>query len=314
MKIYHVPVLLQESIEWLITDENGIYVDVTFGGGGHSEAILRRISPQAQLFSFDQDADALINAEKLQLNYSNFTFILSNFRHLQNELQKRNIRQVTGILADLGVSSHQLDTAERGFSFRFNVPLDMRMNQEQALKAQDILQEYSEKELQRLFGMYGEIRNAKTLAHNIVNFRKKQKIRNIEELLQAIEKCLPYQEKNKYLAQVFQALRIEVNDELQALQEMLRQAAEILAPKGHLVVLSYHSLEDRLVKNFMQKGKFWGEVEKDLYGNPIKPLQMLGKVIVPTDKEIARNPRARSAKMRVAEKLDLEGKKQKTGE
>lgn len=314
MKIYHIPVLLQESIEWLITDKNGIYVDVTFGGGGHSEAILRHISPQAQLFSFDQDTDALVNAEKLQLNYSNFTFILSNFRYLQNELQKRNIRQVTGILADLGVSSHQFDTAERGFSFRFNALLDMRMDKTQALTAQKVLKEYSEKELHRILGMYGEIRNAKTLARSIVNFRKKQKIEITEDLLKAIEKCLPHQEKNKYLAQLFQALRIEVNDELQALQEMLIQSSEMLTSKGRLVVLSYHSLEDRLVKNFMQKGKFWGEVEKDLYGNPIKPLEMLGKVILPTEREILQNPRARSAKMRVAEKLDLGSKKQKIEE
>lgn len=209
MKIYHVPVLLQESVQWLITDRNGIYVDVTFGGGGHSDAILKHISPQAQLFSFDQDTDALANTKPLQSRYSNFTFIPSNFRFLQNELQKRNITRVTGILADLGVSSHQFDTAERGFSFRFNSPLDMRMDKTQVLMAQKLLQEYSEKELHRILGMYGEIKNAKTLAQSIVSFRKKQKIETTEDLLKAVEKCLPYQEKNKYLAQLFQALRIE---------------------------------------------------------------------------------------------------------
>ncbi|PKQ70608.1 MULTISPECIES: 16S rRNA (cytosine(1402)-N(4))-methyltransferase RsmH [Raineya] len=300
---YHIPVLLQEATQWLITDKSGIYIDVTFGGGGHSEAILQNLHLQGRLFAFDQDPDTLPNVQRLQRKYENFTFIPNNFRYLKQELQKRGITQVTGILADLGVSSHQFDTAERGFSFRFDAPLDMRMNKNQSLTAQSVLQEYSEKELHRILGMYGEIRNAKTLANSIVTFRKKQKIQNTADLLKAIEKCLPFQERNKYLAQVFQALRIEVNDELQALQEMLVQTAQILAPKGRLVVLSYHSLEDRLVKNFIQKGKFWGEVEKDFYGNPLKPLQMLGKAILPTEQEVQQNPRARSAKMRVAEKL-----------
>lgn len=300
---YHTPVLLQEATRWLISDVNGVYVDVTFGGGGHSEAILRQISAKALLFAFDQDSDTLPYAEQLKKKYANFVFIQSNFRFLKQELQKKGINQVTGILADLGVSSHQFDTAERGFSFRFEAPLDMRMDINQELTAQKILKNYSEKDLHRILGMYGEIHNAKTLAQRIVAFRRIQPLQTTHDLLKAIAPCLPSKEKNKYLAQVFQALRIEVNNELQALQEMLLQSVEVLATKGRLVVLSYHSLEDRLVKNFIQKGKFWGEVEKDLYGNPIRPLQPLTKLITPTNEEIQHNPRARSAKMRVAEKL-----------
>ncbi|MCU0437813.1 MAG: 16S rRNA (cytosine(1402)-N(4))-methyltransferase RsmH [Raineya sp.] len=300
---YHVPVLLKQSIEALKIHPNGIYADLTFGGGGHTKEILTHLSEEGQLYSFDQDQDAWENAISIKKNNSNFYLIKNNFRYLEQEIKKLEIGKIDGILADLGVSSHQFDTAERGFSFRFEADLDMRMNQEQRLTAQDIVNEYSEKELHKIFGIYGEIKNAKTLAQTIVNNRKKKEIITIQDLKNVIESCIPKKETNKYLAQLFQALRIEVNDELKVIEEMLLQSVNVLKTGGRLVVISYHSLEDRLVKNFFQKGKFFGEVEKDFYGNEIKPLKIIEKLIIPSEEEIERNPRARSAKMRVAEKI-----------
>jgi 16S rRNA (cytosine1402-N4)-methyltransferase len=301
--MYHQPVLLEQSVEKLVHKQEGIYVDVTFGGGGHSRHLLEEISENAKLIAFDQDADAQQNAIDLEKNYPNFRFIKQNFRFLQKSLQEIGITQVDGILADLGVSSHQFDTPERGFSFRFDARLDMRMNIRQEIDAQYVVNHYSEQDLHKIFGMYGEIKNAKTLAQTIVKTRKIKTIATTQDLKNAIADCLPKKEINKYLAQVFQALRIEVNDELKALEEFLLQTTDLIAPKGRLVIISYHSLEDRLVKNFLQKGKFYGEVEKDFYGNPIKPFELIEKLIVPTEQEIAVNPRARSAKMRVAEKV-----------
>jgi len=301
--MYHQPVLLEQSVEKLVHKQEGIYVDVTFGGGGHSKHILNKISQKASLVSFDQDADAQQNAIDLEKNYPNFRFIKQNFRFLQKSLQEIGIRQVDGILADLGVSSHQFDTPERGFSFRFDARLDMRMNIKQEIDAAYVVNNYSEQDLHKIFGMYGEIKNAKTLAQKIVQARKAQAIQTTQDLKNAIADCLPKKEINKYLAQVFQALRIEVNQELKALEEFLLQTTDLIAPKGRLVIISYHSLEDRLVKNFLQKGKFYGEVEKDFYGNAIKPFELIEKLIVPTEQEIAVNPRARSAKMRVAKRV-----------
>jgi 16S rRNA (cytosine1402-N4)-methyltransferase len=301
--MYHQPVLLEQSVEKLVHKQEGIYVDVTFGGGGHSRHLLEEISENAKLIAFDQDADAQQNAIDLEKNYPNFRFIKQNFRFLQKSLQEIGITQVDGILADLGVSSHQFDTPERGFSFRFDARLDMRMNQTQEIDAAYVVNNYSEQELHKIFGMYGEIKNAKTLAQTIVKTRKIKTIATTQDLKNAIADCLPKKEINKYLAQVFQALRIEVNQELKALEEFLLQTADVLAPDGRLVIISYHSLEDRLVKNFLQKGKFYGEVEKDFYGNPIKPFELIEKLIVPTEQEIAVNPRARSAKMRVAKRV-----------
>jgi 16S rRNA (cytosine1402-N4)-methyltransferase len=300
---YHVPVLLHQSVKALSIDKNGVYIDLTFGGGGHTKEILSNLLESGKLYSFDQDQDAWLNAVEIEKRYSNFHLIKNNFRYLEQEIKKLKIMGVDGILADLGVSSHQFDTAERGFSFRFDAELDMRMNQEQALTAQDIINEYSEKELHKIFGMYGEIKNAKTLAQTIMNNRKKKEIKTIQDLKNAIDSCIPKKEINKYLAQVFQALRIEVNDELKVIEEMLMQTVNVLKKGGKLVVISYHSLEDRLVKNFLQKGKFFGEVDKDFYGNEIKPFKVIEKLVIPSDDEIERNPRARSAKMRVAEKI-----------
>jgi 16S rRNA (cytosine1402-N4)-methyltransferase len=302
-KKYHIPVLLKTSVQYLLKNKNGIFVDLTFGGGGHSRHLLEEISENAKLIAFDQDADAQQNAIDLEKNYPNFRFIKQNFRFLQKSLQEIGITQVDGILADLGVSSHQFDTPERGFSFRFDARLDMRMNQTQEIDAAYVVNNYSEQELHKIFGMYGEIKNAKTLAQTIVKTRKIKTIATTQDLKNAIADCLPKKEINKYLAQVFQALRIEVNQELKALEEFLLQTADVLAPDGRLVIISYHSLEDRLVKNFLQKGKFYGEVEKDFYGNPIKPFELIEKLIVPTEQEIAVNPRARSAKMRVAKRV-----------
>jgi 16S rRNA (cytosine1402-N4)-methyltransferase len=301
---YHIPVLLKQSVETLNIYSDGIYADLTFGGGGHTKEILTHLSDKGKLYSFDQDQDAWENAVDIKEKHPNFHLIKNNFRYLEQEIKKLQIiGEIDGILADLGVSSHQFDTAERGFSFRFEAELDMRMNQEQQLTAQNIVNEYSEKELHKIFGIYGEIKNAKTLANTVVNNRKKKEIITIQDLKNAIEGCIPKKEFNKYLAQVFQALRIEVNDELKVIEEMLIQSVSVLKKEGRLVVISYHSLEDRLVKNFFQKGKFFGEVEKDFYGNEIKPFKIIEKLIIPSEEEIERNPRARSAKMRVAEKL-----------
>ena len=298
---YHRPVLLQESVEGLAIKPEGIYVDVTFGGGGHSTLIASQLTT-GHLYGFDQDTDAEQEAEKL--NSSAFTFVKANFRYLKKYLRLHGVRQVDGILADLGVSSFQFDTSARGFSTRFDGPLDMRMDQQGSKTAQDILQTYAEEDLHKMFGIYGEVKNARTLARTIVLRRATQDLATIGQFKQAIASCMPKGKENKYLAQVFQALRMEVNDEMKALEEMLLQAAEVLKPGGRLVVISYHSLEDRMVKNFILKGKFHGEVEKDFFGNEIKPLAAVyRKALTPSALELQENNRSRSAKLRIAEKL-----------
>ncbi len=297
---YHVPVMLQECIDALAIDPNGTYVDVTFGGGGHSKEILKHLGENGRLYAFDQDPDAVKNA----LDDPRFKLIHQNFKFLKNYLRLEGVKQVDGILADLGVSSHQFDAADRGFSIRFDADLDMRMDQVSDLDAKKLLNTYPEEELHRIFGMYGEIQNAKSLAKVIVTARLNQEVQTVAELKQVIQKLVPKGKEHKYHAQVFQALRIEVNKELEALQEFLLQTEAVLKPNGRLVVMSYHSLEDRLVKNFMAKGKFKGEVEKDFFGNEIKPFKVISrKAIVANAEELARNNRARSAKLRIAEKI-----------
>ncbi|UOQ96230.1 16S rRNA (cytosine(1402)-N(4))-methyltransferase RsmH [Hymenobacter sp. 5317J-9] len=298
---YHRPVMLAECLAGLGLRPDGRYVDVTFGGGGHSARILEKLST-GHLYSFDQDSDAEAEAQKLAR--PQFTFVKSNFRHLYAELESISALPVDGLLADLGVSSHQFDTPERGFSTRFDGPLDMRMDPDGPLTAADILNDYKEADLHRIFGMYGEVTNARTLANTVGAARRGRRLETIAELKQAIVPCTPRGKENKYLAQVFQALRIEVNQEMQALQEMLLQTADVLRPGGRLVVLSYHSLEDRLVKNFIAKGKFFGEVEKDFFGNESKPFEALNRKPEEADPaEVAVNSRARSAKLRVAVKM-----------
>jgi 16S rRNA (cytosine1402-N4)-methyltransferase len=310
---YHNPVMLRESVEALAINPAGTYVDVTFGGGGHSSEILKELTT-GKLYSFDQDADAEKQSERLE--GPNFQFVKANFRYLKKFLRLYGAKQVDGILADLGVSSHQFNTAERGFSTRFDGPLDMRMDPDAPLSAKDIVNTYPEEQLHRIFGMYGEVKNAKTLAQQIVGSRSAQPIETIADFKKTIQSCTPRGKENKYLAQVFQALRIEANDELKALEDMLVQAAEVLKPGGRLVVISYHSLEDRLVKNFIQKGKFYGEVEKDFFGNELKPLEaVVRKALTPSDEELLANNRSRSAKLRIAVKtgdMKFEEKPQKT--
>ena len=295
---YHRPVMLAQCLAALDLQPAGRYVDVTFGGGGHSARILEKLTT-GHLYSFDQDSDA--EAEAQHLAGAQFTFVKANFRDLFVELQAIDSLPVDGLLADLGVSSHQFDTPERGFSTRFDGPLDMRMDPDGPLTAADILNDYKEADLHRIFGMYGEVTNARTLAQTVGAARRGRRLATIAELKQAIQPCTPRGKENKYLAQVFQALRIEVNQEMQALQEMLAQTAAVLRPGGRLVVLSYHSLEDRLVKNFIAKGKFFGNVEKDFFGNESKPFVALNRKPEEADPaEVALNSRARSAKLRVA--------------
>ena len=298
---YHRPVLLSKSIEALQIKPDGIYVDLTFGGGGHSMAILENLKT-GKLVAFDQDQDAEENAKRI--SSPNFVFIKNNFRYIDKFLKLYGIKKVDGILADLGVSSHQIDTPERGFSTRFDGDLDMRMDRSSGKTARHILNKSAEEDLHRIFGMYGEIRNAKTLAAAIVAARENKEIKKIEDLKAILNELAPKNREYKYYAQVFQALRIRVNNELEALKEMLSRSIQVLKPGGRIVVISYHSLEDRLVKNFFNKGKFSGEVEKDIYGNEIKPLKTITrKPIIADMQEIAENNRARSAKMRVAVKL-----------
>jgi 16S rRNA (cytosine1402-N4)-methyltransferase len=299
MENYHQPVMLSESIEGLNIRPEGTYIDLTFGGGGHSRAILGKLGENGKLYSFDQDEDVLPIADSMQ--DSHFQFIEANFRFFKRYLRVYGVEKVDGILADLGVSSHQFDTASRGFSTRFQGLLDMRMNQQGTLTAQRIVNEYKEEELHRILGIYGEVTNAKTLANALVRNRLKAKIETIDDLKRICTPLAPKGKMNQYLAQVFQALRIEVNDEMKALEDMLEQTAEMLNLGGRLVILSYHSLEDRLVKNFIQKGKFQGDVEKDIFGNFYVPFQSVHrKPLTPSSTEIAENPRARSAKLRVA--------------
>ncbi len=300
MEEYHNPVLLQESVDGMDIKGDEICVDVTFGGGGHSKEILKRLGEGGKLFGFDQDKDAERNA----LEDKRFELVKQNFRYLKNFLKFHQAVPADCILADLGVSSHQFNEGERGFSIRFEGPLDMRMNQSGDLTAEKIINEYSEDDLIRIFKEYGEVRNAQKLVFEIVNTREAGKITRTQELIEIIEDCVPGKFRNKYLAQVFQALRIEVNDEMGALKDMLEQSYEVLKPGGRLSVITYHSLEDRLVKNFFKKGKFDGELEKDFFGNPqLRFKQVNRKPILPTEEEIKINNRARSAKLRVAEKL-----------
>jgi 16S rRNA (cytosine1402-N4)-methyltransferase len=297
---YHVPVMLQPCIDGLNIKPDGVYVDVTFGGGGHSREILKHLGPTGRLIAFDQDPDAQANIPA----DDRFIFIDQNFGFLKNNLRLKGFKQVDGILADLGVSSHQFDVPQRGFSIRHNADLDMRMDQHRDLTAAEILNTYTEDKLHKIFGIYGEVKNAKSLARAIVTSRLEQPFTDIDSLKSAIAGYIPKGKENKYLAQVFQALRIEVNAEIQVLEDFLLQAADVLKPGGHLVVMSYHSLEDRPVKNFMAKGKFQGEVEKDFFGNQQKPFNVITrKAIIAADEEIAQNNRARSAKLRIAEKI-----------
>jgi len=296
---YHIPVMLDPCIEGLAILPGGVYVDVTFGGGGHAKAILARLEG-GQLFGFDQDSDALANAPQ----DPRFTFVQANFRDIKRYLRLHGIKQVDGILADLGISSHQIDAPERGFSTRFQGDLDMRMNQSAELSAKELLATADEGRLHKILGMYGEIKNAKTLAQSIVAERSVKPFTTTEGFTAFLKRFAPRGKEFKYYAQVFQALRIEVNDELGALEELLLSAVELLKPEGRLVVMSYHSLEDRLVKSLMIKGKFQGEVEKDFYGNLIRPLEPVSRgAITASEEELALNPRARSAKLRIAKKV-----------
>ena len=297
--MYHKPVLLAESVDALVNNPDGVYVDVTFGGGGHSREILSRLSEKGRLFSFDQDSDALNNA----IEDSRFTLINQNFRFLENSLLMYGVAQVDGVLGDLGVSSHQFDKAERGFSIRSDAPLDMRMNKMQDIDAYKVVNEYDEEGLADIFYYYGELREARKLAREIVNKRKSVDIKTTEDLKKVFS-YVPAHKSNKFFAQVFQAIRIEVNQELDALKEMLVQSSNVLKKDGRLVIISYHSLEDRLVKKFLKNGMFEGEPERDVYGNYQKVFELpYRKAIVPTEEEIEDNSRARSAKMRVGIKL-----------
>lgn len=299
-QIYHVPVLLKQSIEGLNIQSAGIYVDVTFGGGGHSKEILKHLDKQGRLLSFDQDADA----EKNIINDKRFTFVRSNFRYLQNFLRYYGIEQIDGLLADLGVSSHHFDESERGFSFRADGPLDMRMNKRAGLSATDVVNDYPEEKLADVFYLYGELKNSRKLANVIYKAREKQKLDTINAFLEVIKPLFNKDREKKELAKVFQALRIEVNQEMEALKEMLQTATYVLKPHGRLVVITYHSLEDRMVKNLMKTGNVEGKADKDFYGRVNTPFMLVNnKVIVPSEEEIERNPRSRSAKLRIAEKI-----------
>ncbi len=298
---YHIPVLLQACVDSLQIDPNGVYVDLTFGGGGHSKEILKHLGKDGKLIAFDQDEDAAKNVPE----DDRLIFVQQNFRHLKNYLRLNGVKQVDGILGDLGVSSHQFDVAERGFSIRLDAELDMRMNQSSDLSANNVINEYDEKQLTFIFRTYGELDNAYKLAKLICEARGTESIRTIDEFKKAISSCTPKFEANRYLAKVFQAIRMEVNQELEALKECLTQCVEVLKPGGRLVIMSYHSLEDRLVKNLMKTGNIEGKEEKDIiYGTSTKVFKLLGsKPTVPTDEEIKNNSRARSAKLRVAEKI-----------
>ena len=296
---YHNPVLLQASVDGLNIKPDGIYVDVTFGGGGHSKEIVRRLGPNGRLFAFDQDEDALANA----LPDEKFTLINENFRFIKRFLRFYGVKSVDGILADLGVSSHQFDVPERGFSTRFDADLDMRMSQKNDLNAYRIVNEYEEVNLRRVFLDYGELKNAPVLARAIVEAREEKPIKTTDALKEVLARFLPERVRNKILAQIYQAIRIEVNQEMDVLKEFLEQSLEVLAPGGRLSVISYHSLEDRLVKRYMKNGMFEGEPERDFFGNFSVPFKTIGKLIVPDNAEIKENNRARSAKLRIAEKI-----------
>ncbi len=297
---YHIPALLMETVDGLNIKPDGVYVDVTFGGGGHSREIMHRLGKKGKLVSFDQDLDAYAN----RIDDPRFVFVRSNFRYLKNFLRYHGIEKVDGVLADLGVSFHHFDVASRGFSFRMDGELDMRMNVKASQKASDVLNEYSEEDLTRIFRVYGELAQPQKMARAVVRAREEKPFVMVQDLLSVAEKLIAKERAKKELACVFQALRIEVNKEMEALKQMLTQTSEVLKEGGRLSVLSYHSLEDRLVKNFMKTGNFEGKAEKDFFGNMIAPLKMTSnKVIVPSAEEVERNPRSRSAKLRIAEKL-----------
>ncbi|RIA08708.1 16S rRNA (cytosine1402-N4)-methyltransferase [Flavobacteriaceae bacterium MAR_2010_72] len=296
---YHNPVLLKETVEGLDIKQDGIYVDVTFGGGGHSKEILRQLGPGGKLYAFDQDQDALLNT----IDDSRFTLINENFKFLKRFLRFYGVKEVDGILADFGVSSHQFDVAERGFSTRFEANLDMRMNQNSALSAFEVVNNYEEERLRQVFWQYGELRQAPAMARVIVEERAKSKIKTSEQLKTVLKGFLQHKKENKVLAQIYQAIRIEVNQEIEALKELLLQTPEVLKTGGRLSFISYHSLEDRLVKRFIRNGMFEGEPERDVFGNYNVPLKKIGGLVVPSSQEIKLNNRARSAKLRIAEKL-----------
>ena len=293
---YHNPVLLHESIDGLAIKENGVYVDVTFGGGGHSKEILNRLGEEGKLFAFDQDPDALENV----IDDERFVLIPENFRYISRFLRFHGVRKVDGVLADLGVSSHQFDEAERGFSIRFEGDLDMRMNQKSKKSAKDIINTYSEEKLAEILFLYGELRNSRKIARTIVHERKNKSIETSFQLKEVLKMFLPKAKEHKILAQIFQAIRIEVNEELDVLKEFLEQIPNLLKAEGRLSVISYHSLEDRLVKRYIRTGLFEGEPEKDMFGNSNEPLKKVGKLIVPSKEEVKINNRARSAKLRIA--------------
>ncbi|MBE6307260.1 MAG: 16S rRNA (cytosine(1402)-N(4))-methyltransferase RsmH [Bacteroidales bacterium] len=298
--VYHIPALLEECMQGLDIKPSGTYVDVTFGGGGHSREILSRLGKDGHLYSFDQDEDAQRNI----VDDERFTFVYSNFKYLKNFMLYHGVEGVDGILADLGVSFHHFDESERGFSFRFDAPLDMRMNKKARLTAAEILATYSDDRLAQLFALYGEMRNARRIASAIVTRRAGGGVKTTGELLDVVAPFINRKQEKKELAQIFQSLRIEVNNEMDSLKSMLNQATQLLKPGGRLVVITYHSLEDRIVKNFIKTGNVEGVMEKDFYGRVKAPLQAVNnKVIVPTDEEVERNPRARSAKLRIAQKM-----------
>lgn len=300
--VYHIPVMLMPSVDGLNINESGVYVDVTLGGGGHSREILRRLGPNGHLYSFDQDAEAI--SFSLQTSSSEqWTLVRSNFRYLKNWMRYYGVEQVDGVLADLGVSSHHFDEAERGFSFRTDSPLDMRMNQQADQTAADVVNNYPAEQLTSLFRIYGELRQAPRLAAAIVKARQRQEIRTTGQLAELMIPLISPAAQKKDLAKAFQALRMEVNHEMDALREMLRAATDLLKPGGRLVVMSYHSLEDRIVKNLMRAGNIEGEVQQDVFGRIEALLHPIGKPLVPSEEELAQNPRSRSAKLRIAEKV-----------
>ena len=305
---YHIPVLLGQSVDGLDVKPGGIYVDVTFGGGGHSREILSRLSADGHLYSFDQDADAEKNTSRGEGSLGEdprFTFVRSNFRYLKNWMRYYGVEHIDGVLADLGVSSHHFDDETRGFSFRFDAPIDMRMNKRAGMTAADVLNEYEEESLADLFYLYGELKNSRKLASAIVKQRTIKPFATTGELMDAVEKLMPKERAKKDMAKLFQALRIEVNHEMDALRDMLRSAVECLGEGGRLSVITYHSLEDRIVKNVMKSGNAEGKVDKDFYGRINTPLKMIGKVIVPDNEEQQANPRSRSAKLRISEKIKM---------
>ncbi len=296
---YHVPVLLKQSVEGLVVDPDGVYVDATFGGGGHSREIVSILSNKGHLYGFDQDADAMNNIIK----DDRFTFVYSNFRYMSNFMRWYGHEKVNGILADLGVSWHHFDDSTRGFSFRFEGPIDMRMNQKEGIKASDILNEYPEERLAQLFWLYGELQNGRQIAQTIGKARKNGRLETVTQLLDAIRPVIGREREKKDTAKLFQALRMEVNHEVDALREMLTGAVGLLDKGGRLVVITYHSIEDRMVKNLMKSGNIEGEIKTDFYGNREVPFKAIGKPVVPDAAEQAANPRSRSAKLRIAEKL-----------